>query len=304
MQFLRLIRFPNLLVIGLTQWLVAARIFGQAYAKTGQAPVLNTLELSLLIGGTLALCAAGYIINDLLDQDIDQINRPRRVVVHHRISLGTVRWLVACFTILGFILSLLLALLKQELDWLWLYPVFALLLGLYPNWLKMRPFLGNLFIAFCCAGVAGLIWLAERAAWLQLPAREARYCAEIMLLFMAYAFLATWIRELVKDLEDQQGDAELGRRTLPVYWGTERTKKLLHLLAGLLAAALLMGVLLGWEGLLHLPVFACSMALLVWLLVLQVQLQRAESSRQYHGLSQQWKFYLLGGLLLLFIYQI
>jgi 4-hydroxybenzoate polyprenyltransferase len=304
MQLLRLIRFPNLVVIGLTQWLVATRIFGQAYRQAGMVPVLSGAELHLLIGATLALCAAGYIINDLLDQEIDYINRPERVVVHYRISLGTVRWLVACCTILGFILSLLLAFLRQELGWLWLYPLFALLLGLYPAWLKMRPFLGNVFIALCCAGVTGLVWLAERAAWLTLPPREAQYAAQILVLFMAYAFLATWIRELVKDLEDQEGDLELGRRTLPIYWGVGRTKQIIHILAVSLAAALLMGVLLGWEGLLHLPVFACSMALLAWLVLLQVRLQQARTRQQYHALSQQWKFYLLGGLLLLFIYQI
>ncbi|RME94979.1 MAG: hypothetical protein D6772_13835 [Bacteroidetes bacterium] len=218
--------------------------------------------------------------------------------------MGTVRWLVACFTILGFVLSLLLAFLRQELEYLWLYPVFAVLLGIYPTWFKRRPFVGNMFIAVCCAGVAGLVWLAERSAWQNLPPREVNLVAQMLLLFMLYAFLATWIREIVKDLEDQIGDAESGRRTLPLHWGIARTKQFVHLLGVFLALGLLAGLLLGWEGLLHLPVFACSMALLGWLAVLQIRLQRADSQAQYRALSLQWKFYLLGGLLLLLIYQI
>lgn len=304
MALLRLIRFPNLIVVALTQWLVAQRILGEAYRQQGIQPALQPEELWLLIFATASLVATGYVINDLLDYRIDMINRPERVIVGKRISTGTVGWIAACFVFVGFGLSLLLAFQKEELELLWLYPVFGILLAWYPRHLKTKPFLGNLFIAICCAGAAGLIWLAERNAYLQLTAETSRKVSYILTLFMGYAFLATWIREIIKDFEDQEGDIQLGRITLPIYLGKKRARQLVVGLTILLAITLSSGAIPGRNFPAQASVITASVLLILVLIYLTVRFLRATQAAHYHQLSQFWKFFLLGGLLLLYLYPI
>jgi 4-hydroxybenzoate polyprenyltransferase len=299
LPLLRLIRFPNLLVVALTQWLIAVPVLGAALIGEGLEPSLTQEELFLLIIATCCVTAAGYVINDLLDHNIDLVNRPGKVIVGQYIGIGTVSWLVSVFAIVGFICSLILAFSKQELEWLWLYPLILGLLGWYPNIFKRRPFAGNLLVAICCAGVAGLVWLAERSGWEQLPVAvklEVRY---ILLLFMSYAFLATWIREIVKDMEDTAGDKLSGRETLPLSIGINSAKHIIYFLSFLLALSLLFNCLKT-----SVLVVIFSVFLLISLMFMTRLLMKANSSDDYHRLSTQWKFYLLGGLLLLFFYQL
>ncbi|WP_020539570.1 geranylgeranylglycerol-phosphate geranylgeranyltransferase [Lewinella cohaerens] len=304
MIVLRLLRFPNLVVVALTQWLVAQQILGKAYEQEGLVAVLNTEELLLIIFATVCLTAAGYVINDLLDYPIDMINRPERVLVGQKIGEGTVRWLVASLVFTGFFSSLLLAFLKQELAWLWLFPCFAVLLGIYPRALKTRPFAGNIFIAFCCAGTAGLIWLAERSTWRLLSQSKMDQISFIILLFMGYAFLATWIREIIKDFEDLYGDIRLGRNTLPAYLGIAQAKRFVSALSLVLIITLCVG-LIPWSYSLFQPITAVvSGCLMIGVLILLKKMHQARQPEHYYNLSQQWKFFLLGGLLLLFLYKI
>lgn len=304
MIILRLLRFPNLVVVALTQWLVASQILGKAYAQEGVIAVLPPEELLLLIFATVCLTAAGYVINDLLDYPIDMINRPERVVVGKKISEGTVRWLVASLIFAGFFASLLLAFLKEELEWLWLFPVFAILLGYYPRYLKTKPFAGNLFIAFSCAGTAGLIWLAERHSWSLLSDVKRDQVGFIILLFMGYAFLATWIREIIKDFEDLFGDTRLGRNTLPAYLGVEKSRRFVLGLNTLLIITLGYGLIPWANSFFQLPVAVVSACLIIGIVILMKKMLNAREPKQYYRLSQQWKFFLLGGLLLLFLYKI
>ncbi len=304
MTILRLLRFPNLVVVALTQWLVASQILGKAYAQEGVIAVLQPEELWLLIFATVCLTAAGYVINDLLDYPIDMINRPERVVVGQRISEGTVKWLVASLVFTGFFSSLLLAFIKDELVWLWLYPLFALLLGYYPRFLKTKPFAGNLFIAFSCAGTAGLIWLAERSSWRLLSESKMDQVGFIILLFIGYAFLATWIREIIKDFEDLFGDTRLGRNTLPAYLGIAKAKQFVLALNVLLIITLGYGLTPWSASFFQIPVAAVSACLIIGIVFLMTRMIQASQPKQYYRLSQQWKYFLLGGLLLLFLYKI
>ncbi|WP_367393174.1 UbiA family prenyltransferase [Lewinella sp. LCG006] len=279
-------------------------MLGKAYIQEGIEAVLRPEELLLLIFATLCLTGAGYVINDLLDYPIDMINRPERVIVGKRISEGTVKWLVASLMFMGFFASLLLAFLKEELAWLWLFPLFALLLGYYPKYLKTRPFAGNLFIALSCAGTAGLIWLAERNAWCLLSEHAQAKVGFIILLFMLYAFLATWIREIVKDFEDLSGDIRLGRNTLPAYLGLASSKRFVIVLNTLLIITLGYGLIPWKYSFFQVPVAAVSACLIIAVFVLMKRLLSASNPQHYYQLSQQWKYFLLGGLLLLFLYKV
>jgi len=298
----RITRFPNLVVITVTQWLVAVSIIGSSAVENGINTALNHQELILLMLATLSISAAAYCINDVLDYQIDIINHPKKVIVNKLISISTVYWLIMVFTIFGFICALILALEKGELKFLWLYPFFTLLLGGYSRIFKVRPFVGNLLIASSCAGVAGLIWLAERSTWSALPEDIKTNITYLLIIFMLYAFLATWIREIVKDLEDYHGDRVGGRKTLPITYSIFTAKIIIHFLAILLGTALAIYTFVWESSDFSSPVFVLTILLLILLFYMQGLLIYAKQQDEYHRLSRFWKYFMLGGLVLLFLY--
>lgn len=303
MAVLRLVRLPNLIVVAITQWLLAVPIIATTAISFDIASALNYEQLSLVILATLSISAAGYGINDILDHPIDMINRPDKVVVGRQISLGSAYWLVSSFTVFGFVCALIVAFQKDQLIWLWLYPLFCVLLGGYTQFFKTHPFVGNVFISLSCAAVAGLVYLAERSTLALLPTAERLAIEHIFMVFMLYAFLATWIREIVKDLEDYRGDHIGGRRTLPIFIGETKAKFVVHVLAAILAAVLLLYAFL-WISFDTQPIAVLlSVCLAVCVLALQWGLIKAKDQKHYHLLSRCWKFFMLGGLILLFFYK-
>ncbi len=308
MALLRLIRLPNLIIIALTQWLVYWHILARAFRENGLVSALSLSECILLILATCSVAAAGYIVNDLVDYRIDVVNRKtERPIVGRLIGRGGARWLYFCFTIGGFLLCVFLAFAKNELEWLWLYPAISILLAWYPLHMKRSPWVGNVVVAVFCAATAGLIWLAERGAWEELGTINSSSqlrTTQILILFMVFAFLATWMRELVKDLEDLKGDAEYQRRTMPVVLGVDLTKRFVSSLGFILVAALLIPIMGRWPGFLELSMVIINGGLVAWLGIIIWKTRHATVRNDYAQASLHLKFFLLGGLLLLLIYQI
>lgn len=299
---LRLVRFPNLLVVGLTQWLIARQILGQAFQEENIAPVLSMTELGLLIFATICVTALGYVVNDISDYEIDLINKPDKIILGRLIERKYAYRLSYLLAGLSLAASLYLAVRLNEMEWIWLYPVFTGLLLAYPAGLKRNPIAGNLFVALACAATAGLIWLGERKSWQLLSAKGQEQTAQFITLFMLYAFIATWIREIVKDLEDKEGDERQGRRSLAIRWGDTAAKITTGVLSFILLLAL-MGICslavyqdLNIIGKLLIPALSLLIIYLNWCL------RGAQASHDYHQLSQQWKYFLLGGLSILLCY--
>lgn len=306
MSLLRLIRLPNLVVVVLTQALVFYRVIRPALRQADLPTALSDWRLFELMVATCMVSAAGYIINDLFDQDIDAVNHAGRHPLA-RIPRDFAVWLYCCFTLGGFILSTLIALRLDELEWLWLYPVAVLLLALYSPLLKRQPLVGNLLIAGYCAGVAGIVWMAEReglsalAAIQPLAAREVRH---ILAIFLLFAFGATLLRELIKDLEDLRGDHQHGRQTLPVLLGVTVTRWIGIALGGALLAVMLWPILRGWTAFERGPLLYGLVGLMVWLLALLLGLLRAQLPADFRRLSLQLKLFMLGGIGLLLLFQL
>ncbi|MEM9529054.1 MAG: UbiA family prenyltransferase, partial [Bacteroidota bacterium] len=241
------------------------------------------------------------LINDLQDGKTDEINRPgtNPVAVLGR---DTVVWFYAVTLFGGFLISQLLAYRLDEKQLLWIYPVAIGILSIYSIGMKRIPILGNFLVAAYCAGVPGILVLAERKAigqLLQLNPELGMNTLRICLLFMAFAFVATLLRELVKDLEDIRGDREVGRRTIPVMWGVTASRKLAVVLGIMVIFAILSPIFLGWPAFLEPPMIGCISILLLALIYILVRLMYAREVPDYHRLSTQLKLFLLGGLGLL-----
>ncbi|WP_116126910.1 UbiA family prenyltransferase [Lewinella sp. IMCC34183] len=303
-DLLRLVRVQNLVVVVLTQLLVYYRIVLPALTEEGLAGVLRPWKFFELCLVTVAITASGYVINDLRDVRIDAINHPGKNMV---LKLGrqNVQWIFAAIVFVGYLFALLLALRLGERQLLLLFPLAIGTLALYSATLKRLPFVGNFLVALYCAGVTGILVVAERDALAELRSLNPALAAStlrVCILFMVFAFVATLLRELVKDLEDLRGDRQEGRRTLPVLLGVTTARRLAMALGGIVSVAILFPVLLGWPAFMQPPMLICIGLLLLAVVVIVGQLAIARRQPDYHRLSTQIKVLLVGGLGLLIFF--
>ena len=300
----RLLRLPNLLVVALTQYLVGYHILYPVFATHGIPQTLSDWKFLELLVVTVLITGSGYVINDLQDERLDDINRPGTnpvVALGHR----EVYWYYGAMILVGFLVSQLLAFRLGEKHLLWIYPLAVSILAGYSVYLKKKPLLGNVLVALYCAGVPGIVLLAEREGLAELaevsPA-AATNCLSICFLFMAFALLATLLRELVKDLEDYKGDLAVGRKTIPVLWGVSTGRIVAIGLGVTVALAILAPILLGWPMFLQPALLTAIGVLVLGLLFITYQIKRANTPRDYHRISTELKFVLLAGLLLLVLF--
>ncbi len=303
MYFFKLVRWPNLLIVLLTQYLIFFRLLNPVFQLNKIQPQLNTDQFLFFILTTLCVTACGYIINDLIDQKTDAINKPQKRIVGVHISTQVSNWLYITLAVIGFFLALYLAFATDNLEWLFLYPVISLFLIVYSSHLKQKPLVGNLIVALLCSGVTGIVWIAEMKS-IQLLSMKAPLVSHkltvILIWYMVFAFLATLFREIIKDLQDVEGDQLTNCRTVPIAWGVPKAKLLALCIGGLLV------VLLFVQFFVLQNIFQRSIllySLLALFIPLAVSFQRivvASTTKDYWWISQLIKLILINGVLLLF----
>ena len=166
-------------------------------------PGLNTFLAAFAASFALA---AGNIINDIYDIDIDKINRPLRPLPSEKITIKEAYGLYIFFIAISIAVSFLI----NELA-LFIVLVSILILFIYSKYLKQIPLIGNITVAF----LTGLVFIfggvvIENPAAAIVPA--------------VFAFLINLIREIVKDMEDVEGDTKAGVITFPVKFGFQKSK--------------------------------------------------------------------------------
>ncbi|MGR3809955.1 geranylgeranylglycerol-phosphate geranylgeranyltransferase [Jiulongibacter sp. NS-SX5] len=206
-KFFELIRYKNLLIIVLTQYM--ARIFLVGKGTSILDSILDEKQFLISLS-TVMVAAAGYIINDYFDIKIDQVNKPHEVVIGRFIKRRHAM-------LFHQILNVSAAVISFTLGW----KVFAVnviamtMLWFYASVFKKLPFIGN----FMVAGLTGA----------SLVVMAVFYTENDLLIniYALFAFGITLIREIIKDIEDIRGDKKYGSTTLPIIWGIRKTKYLL-----------------------------------------------------------------------------
>ncbi|NRB52239.1 MAG: geranylgeranylglycerol-phosphate geranylgeranyltransferase [Saprospiraceae bacterium] len=306
MPLLNLIRWPNLVIVALTQVLIYNWVLLPSFVQYNIQRSLDQNHFFLLCIVTILLSAGGYIINDIYDRDIDKIDKPERVIIGKEMDLSTAYWLYFVIHLIGFLLSLYLAFVVEKPGYVGLFPLASTGLYVYSRWLKRMPLWGNLLVALYCSGVAGIIWFAERVAFAELAIAERTYqkIGAILITYLVFAFLTTLFRELIKDMEDIEGDSRGGFRTAPIVWGMNRCRQVVSVIGVIILLFLLASGWFFWQKLesptsgVVLIVMSLPMCLLLYKLV------QAREKRQFHQLSQWSKLLMLSGILILFLLEI
>ena len=299
----RLIRFPNLLIIILTQYLLRYAILDPFLYGDSGAEASSAFEFSLLVLVTLLIASGGYIINDYFDVKIDAVNKPDKLIIDRQV---TARGAIALHlgingvaTLLGFYLAWRL----QSITFGLIFPFIAVLLWLYSASYKRTFLWGNIIVALLSAFVILIVWLFEffhlrlESDSFGMLIQELGGVTRIVLAYALFAFLVSLLREIIKDMEDWEGDEKFGCRTLPVVFGLHQSK---GVVIGLIVLNM---VLLGYGMIvlyrLHfMGAFWYFLALVqVPVIYLAVSVLRAKVKSDYHFASTLAKLIMLTGLL-------
>ena len=295
--FFRLIRWPNLFFIIITQVLFYYCIL---LPSMGGVVKLDAVHFSLLILSSVLIAAAGYIINDYFDLNIDQVNKPDSIVIQRVIRR---RWAIAWHLLL----SLAGVLLAFYLSWKLRNPIIgfanfgcALLLWLYSTTFKRQLLIGNVLISLLTAWVILVIYFAELSVTrMGEPAyrNSMNTVFKFTIIYSSFAFIISLVREVVKDLEDRIGDERYGCRTMPIVWGVPATRMFVGVWMFVMGAALLImqvyGLLKGW----WMGAVFCLFTVIVPLVTTMLKLRQSNTPDEFHRLSTNIKWIMLAGIL-------
>lgn len=241
-DFLRLIRWENLLFAAAVIWLMEKMVAVPLLVKAGFCEQLPGWMLYLLMLSVVFIAAGGYIINDYFDVKIDTINRPERLIVTRSFTKQQAMLFHQVFTGIGVVIGIIVSVFAHS--WA-LGIVFVLVPGLlwfYSSSYKRQFIVGNLIVAIVAALVPLIVAVANGDYIRHLHGDDNipyLYCASNIYIwigvFALFDFLTTFIREVLKDLQDQNGDRELECHTLPIKIGELWTKIVLTCLIILVA---------------------------------------------------------------------
>ncbi|MEM6684798.1 MAG: geranylgeranylglycerol-phosphate geranylgeranyltransferase [Bacteroidota bacterium] len=298
-KFLQLIRFPNLVMIALTQflfyyyWILP---FDECY-----------LSLNLFICGVLAtvfIAAGGNIINDIFDVQTDRINKPHKQFIGTFISKKIAFPLYIAFSLIGIGLG---SYVSFSIDFPELSLIFigiALLLFLYSSHLKSVPILGNVVVSLLVASSL-LILIAFKVNCEPLSRKHVHFFYGISLIaikvYAVFAFLINLIREMVKDIEDINGDYNANITTLPIILGRNRVNKIVAFLAGITILFTLYCIREFLQEQTVMTIYIL-VTILLPLLYFIVKVWQADTKREYRMLSSLLKLIMLFGILSTVVY--
>lgn len=231
LNYLKLVRYPNLLIVILTQYLMRWCIIEPMLEVNGFELQLSSFHFALLVVATALITAAGYVINDYFDTHTDFLNRPKTVLVGTVISR---RSAIIFHSVLNVIAVLIGFYLAYKINMVFLGFVFLIVTGLlwfYSTTYKRQFLVGNILVAFLTALVPLMVVLFE-IPLLNETYREIliknnanfMYIFYWVLAFSFFAFITNLMREIIKDIEDFEGDSAYGRNSLPVVLGVKTSK--------------------------------------------------------------------------------
>ena len=304
----RLIRLPNLIIIALTQYLMRYMIVAPFLGINNFELQLDDFHFALLVLATCLIAAAGYAINDYFDTRTDRLNKPDRVVIDKEISRQMAINLHTILNILGVGLGIYLSFYIKIPGLSVLFILTAGLLWFYSTNYKRQFLVGNLIVSLMVGTVPVLVVLFE------IPLLNREY-GEIMLKananfnyifywvsgFGFFAFYTNFIREIIKDAEDFEGDSAYGMNTFPIVLGIRTTRMLiialLFILIALVAIVLYRYILLSGENFDRITAAYFLFTVFIPLLIIIFYIIIAKSKRDYHISSQILKVVMLAGVL-------
>jgi 4-hydroxybenzoate polyprenyltransferase len=293
MKVLGVVRPLNLLFLAGVQSIIHFGLLFPANADLA----LDLSGFVLLVLASVLIAAGGYTLNDIQDQEIDAVNRPATNAVGNGLSERQANNLYIGLTTSGVAIGFYLSQLIDRPVFATVFVGVAALLYAYSIYFSAQLLLGNLFISLLVAMgliVVPIFDLVPTTDWSNRQWHASLF--RLVLLFSALAFLLNFIREIVKDQQDLEGDRAAGRRSLPSILGQKRTNMLVVLLMVILILAIC--------GYLYIQLYQDTEVLAYFFLgvispltFLAIRVWYAKDPQDYAVLSNLLKLIMLTGML-------
>jgi len=297
-SFLKLIRYKNLFMVLLTIVLTKYVVIDSFTSA------ISDFQFILLVISILCITAGGYIINDIFDIKADKINKPTKVYIEKTISKKNAFLAYILLCLLGLVLGVYTSYIKGNISYSIFFISIIILLYWYSKSLKRIAVIGNLVIAFLTALTIFIVFVFEiknTNTAFNLVEAISNFFISISItisifIYIIFAFFMTFIREVIKDIEDVKGDYALQMKTLPILIGVKRTKNIALLIASLVFVFILFILK---EELLQLPILLWYTILFIilpftWFLY---KLYSSKTKKEFHLLSNLLKIIMFFGVL-------
>ena len=312
--FFKLIRVQNLFIIAVTQYLMRWSIIypllnklivitnGEVIHFRDFGLQFNEFYFAMLVLSTMFITGAGYVINDYFDIKTDVFNRPDNVIVGRKISRRATMLIHIVMNFTGVALGILISFLIHLPTLAVIFLLIPGLLWFYSTSYKRQFLIGNIIVSFLTGLVPFMVVLFEVPCLIAEYGKVMiNYNANFNILFgwvggfAIFAFWLTLIRELIKDMEDFEGDQEYGRKTLPVKLGLGITKAIIVVLLALFLSGLMLVYFMFIPDVSTLVYL--SIALVLPTLYLIFRLTMSQIVKDYHLCSLLTKGIMLSGIL-------
>jgi 4-hydroxybenzoate polyprenyltransferase len=268
-------------------------------------PPNDLVRFILLVLASLFIGAAGYIINDYFDINIDEINKPARMVVDKVIHR---RWAIAWHFILslsGIILTVIALPFLQKWYLIAANVLCVMLLWFYSTRFKKSLLTGNIVISLLTAWTIFIIFFSKvnlTDAFGNSNSNQTKFF-RLTVLYAGFAFIISLVREAIKDMEDMTGDAKYGCRTMPIVWGVNVSKVYVAVwLIVLLAILSVLQVYVLQFNWWFIIVYSIP-AILLPLIIILLRLRKSVTVSDYHQLSTLTKLVMFTGIIsMIFFY--
>ncbi len=297
--FLKLIRIENLLIITATQVCIKYCVFSSVNTYSNLTPIL----FSLLIFSTALIAAAGYIINDYFDVKTDKINRPETVVLDVSIKRRWAMVLHIVFNSIGLLIGIFLAFKCHKLSLVFFQMFSITLLWFYSTNFKKQLLVGNIVVSILTATIPLMPLVydyyisAPKDMMMQLFLTDYFVVVfKVVLVYSAFAFLTSFAREVIKDMEDYKGDIQTGCKTMPIVWGMITSKVVTFFTIVISIGILLLAVLKFYKDERFIAMYYIIGLLIIPLILLIIQTVRSKTSKDFKIASLLLKFTMLFGI--------
>ena len=273
-------------------------IFRYVFFKFQNIPLaLADWQYGLLVLSTIFIAAGGYVINNIFDQNTDTINKPSNVIVGKTISETNAYNLYIGLTVTGVAIGFYLSNVIVKPGFASIFILIAATLYLYATSLKQMMIIGNVIVALLLSFSVIIIGIFDLFPTIhEGNQQQLGVVFSILLDYALFTFFLNFTREIVKDLEDVDGDYNQGMNTLPIAIGKSRTAKIVF---GLSFIPILFMLYYINKYLLELVFTTVYLLLFVVgpLFYFTVKIWTAKSKKEFHALSLLLKWILLFGIL-------
>ncbi|MUU78385.1 geranylgeranylglycerol-phosphate geranylgeranyltransferase [Winogradskyella endarachnes] len=299
---LNLIRWKNLLMIAFVQYIIKYALLIPFEDSHGVVTSLSHFNFFLLVLATLLIAAGGYVINDINDIETDTINKPNKVIVTKNISEKDAYSLFIALNIIGVGLGFYLTNSIGRTGFFSIFFIASALLYIYSTSLKQIAVVGNAIVSLVVALNILLVGIFELIPAINFNNEVVQTTfLNIIKDYAIFAFLINLVREMVKDLEDFEGDQKVQIQTLPVLLGIKRANKIVFFISLLPILSITYYVVTYLFK--QLPVVGYFLIVVIApLIYASIKLFNSETKAEYKHISLIYKLVMLTGMLSILLY--